>query len=72
MLTNLPANAGDAQNTGLISVLRRFPGEGNGKLFQYSCQRSLAGYSPWVCNELDMTEQLSTPTTINIFKPTLF
>ena len=23
-------------------------------------QRSLAGYSPWGCKELDMTEQLST------------
>ena len=42
------------------------PGEGHGTLLQYSClensqgQRSLAGYSLWGCNELDMTEQLST------------
>jgi len=28
-----------------------------GKLHE---QRSLAGYSPWGCKELDMTEQLST------------
>ena len=29
------------------------PGESHG-------QRSLVGYSPWGCKELDMTEQLST------------
>jgi len=43
----------------------RSPGEGIGYSLQYSClenphgQRSLAGYSPWGCKELDMTEQLS-------------
>ena len=40
----------------------RSPGEGNGNPLQYSClenphgQRSLSGYSPWGCKELDMTE----------------
>ena len=43
-----------------------FPGGGHGNLLQYSClenlhgQRSLAGCSPWDCEESDMTEQLST------------
>ena len=38
------------------------PGGGHGYLLQYSClenpygQRSLVGYSPWGCIELDMTE----------------
>ena len=38
------------------------PGEGNGYPLQYSClenphgQRSLAGYSPYSLQELDMTE----------------
>ena len=47
---------------GLIPGLRRFPGGGHGNPFQYSClenphgQRSLVGYSPWGCNESDMTE----------------
>ena len=42
----------------------RSPGEGNGNPLWYSClekshgQRSLAGHSPWVCKELDMTEWL--------------
>ena len=46
--------------------LGRSPGGRHGKPLQYSClenphgQRSLAGFSPWGCKELDMTEQLST------------
>ena len=41
------------------------PGEGNGNLPQYSClknfvDRSLEGYSPWGCKELDTTERLKT------------
>ena len=40
------------------------PKEGNGNQLQYSwlenpTDGSLAGYSPWRCKELDMTEQLS-------------
>ena len=42
------------------------PGGGHGNPLQYSCLenphglRSLEGYSPWGCKELDTTEQLST------------
>ena len=58
-------NMGDL---GLIPRLGRYPGEGHWSPFQYSClenphgQRSLAGYSPWGQEELDMTEQISTHT----------
>jgi len=51
---------------GLIPGLGRSPGGRHGNPFQYSClekphgQRSLVGYSPWGCKELDTTEQLST------------
>ena len=51
-------NAGDP---GSIPGLGGSPGEGNGNPLCYSClenpcgQRSLAGYSPWGCKELDMT-----------------
>ena len=54
-------NAGDP---GSIPGLGRSPGEGNGNPFQYSCpgeshgRRSLVGYSPWGCEQLDMTERL--------------
>ena len=52
-------NAGDP---GSIPESRRYPGEGNGYLLQYSCLESamdrgaLAGYSPWDCKESDTTE----------------
>ena len=52
-------NVGDL---GSIPGLGRSPGEENGNLLQYSClenphgQKSLVGYSPWGCKELDTTE----------------
>ena len=54
-----------AGDPGLIPGSGRSPAEGNGNPLQYSClgefheQRILAGYSPWGCKELDMTERLS-------------
>ena len=45
-----------------IPGLGRSPGKGHGNPLQYSClekphgQRSLVGYSPWNCKELDTTE----------------
>ena len=59
---NLPANARDVRDVGLIPGLGRSPGGGHGNSLQYSClenphgQRSLVGYSPWSHKELDMTE----------------
>ena len=37
VVKNLPANAGDAREVGLIPGLGRFPGIGNGNPLQYSC-----------------------------------
>ena len=31
---------------------------------EFHGQRSLVGYSPWGCKELDTTEQLTTPTLL--------
>ena len=51
-----------AGDLGLIPGLGRSPGRGHGNPFLCSClenpqrQRNLAGYSPWGCKELDMTE----------------
>ena len=65
MLKNPPANTGDA---GSASGLGRSPGEGNP--LRHSCLenphgwRSLAGYSPWGCRELDTTDLLTTHTCI--------
>ena len=53
VVKNLPANAGDM---GLIPGFGRSPGEGNGNSTEKAHgQRSLAGYSPWVTKELDMS-----------------
>ena len=37
MVTNLPANAGDTGDVGLIPGSGRSPGGGNGNPLQYSC-----------------------------------
>ena len=58
---NLPDNAGEERDTGLIPGLGRSPGDRNGYPFQYSCLehsmdgpwRSLVGYSPWGHKNLD-------------------
>ena len=51
----------DAGNLGLIPGSVRSLGEENGNPLQYSClenshvQRSLSGYTPWSCKQLDVT-----------------
>ena len=56
MVKNPPAKG---ENLGSIPGLGRSPGGGHGNTFQYPClknpngQRSLVGYSPWGCKELD-------------------
>ena len=68
MLKNLPANAGDARDTGLIPRLERFPGEGNGNLLQYSCLGNPMDRGAWWatvhggCKDLGTTELLSKHT----------
>ena len=37
MVKNIPANAGDAGDAGLVPGLGRSPEEGNGNPLQYSC-----------------------------------
>ena len=61
MVKNLPANAEDARDMGLIPRLGRSPGEGNGNLFQYSCLENSMDRRAWWTTvhgvaELDMTE----------------
>ena len=52
VVKNLPADAGDIRDTGLIPGLGGSPGERNDNPLQYSClenphgQRGLMGYSP--------------------------
>ena len=56
MVKNLPANAGD---TGLIPESGTSPGGRNGNSSvpgKSHGQRSLADYSPWSCEELNVTK----------------
>ena len=61
VVKNLPANAGDIRDVGLIPGSGRSPGEGIGNPFQYSCLENSMDRGAWkvtVYNvtELDMTE----------------
>ena len=66
VVKNPPADAGDIGDACSTPWSGRSPGGGHGYSFQYSClknhhgQKSLVGYSPWGCKELDMTERLGT------------
>ena len=57
------ASAYNAGDPGLIPGSGRSSGEGFGNPLQYSClekshgRRSVVGYSPWGCKQLDTTEQ---------------
>ena len=47
MVKNLPANAGDVRDAGLIPGSGRSPGEGNGNPFQYSCLENPMDRGAW-------------------------
>ena len=44
---NMPANAGDARDTGSIPGLRRSPGEEKGNALQYSCLGNTMDRGAW-------------------------
>ena len=47
VVKNLPANAGDARDTGLIPGWGRSPGGGNGNLLQDSCLKNPMDRRAW-------------------------
>ena len=47
VVKNLPANAGDARDAGLIPGLKRFLREGNDNSVQYSCLGNLMDRGAW-------------------------
>ena len=62
VVKNLPTNAGDTRDTGLIPGLRKSSGAVNGNVpvflpGKFHGQRSLAGYSPQGREESDMAER---------------
>ena len=47
VLKNLPANAGDTRDMGLIPGTERSPGVGNGNPLQYSCLENSVDRAAW-------------------------
>ena len=47
MVKNLPANAGETRDVGLIPEWGRFPGEVNGNSLQYSCLENSMDRGAW-------------------------
>ena len=47
VITNPPTNAGDAEDTGSILGLGRFPAGGNGNPLQYSCLENSMDRGAW-------------------------
>ena len=61
VVKNLPDNAGDTRDVGLIPGSRRFPGVENGTQLQYAClENSMSRKAWWAtvheATESDMTE----------------
>ena len=67
LVKNLPANAGDTREAGLIPGAGRTPGEGNGNPLQYSCLGNPMDRGAWKATvhgvaELDTTELICMHT----------
>ena len=59
-MRNLPANAGDAGDSGLIPGLGRYVGAGNGNPLQYSCLRNPMEKGAWQAAVSGATKQSDT------------
>ena len=60
MISSEKGNSGlNAGNLGSVSGLRRTSGEGNGNPLQYSFLENPMDREPCICNESDITEQLT-------------
>ena len=65
VVKNLPVNAGDAGDVGLIPGLERYPGVGNSHPLQYSCLENSIDRGAWLATVHGVTKswtQLSTST----------
>ena len=75
---NLPANAGDIGDAGLIPGLRRSPGEGNGNPLQYSCLENPVDRGAWcaivhgVAKSQTRLKHLQRTDSWQSIQPTLF
>ena len=63
MVKNLPANAGDVRDKGLISGLGRSPGGGRGNPLQYSCLENPMDRGAWQSRSMGHTESDTSEVT---------
>ena len=56
VVKNRPANAGDARELGMISVLGRSPGVGNDIPFKYSCLKNPMDGGDWQDTDHEVTK----------------
>ena len=56
MVKNLPANALDKGDVGLILELGRSPGDGNGNPLQYSCLENPVNRGAWQATVYSVTQ----------------
>ena len=66
MVKNLPANAGDLRDSGLIPGLGRSSGEGSNNPLQYSCLENPMDRGAWwaAVHGFNTTERLSVSTMV--------
>ena len=57
VIKNLPANAGDVRDSGLIPGPGRSPGGGHGNLVQYSCLENPMDRGAWRATDLRVKSQ---------------
>ena len=65
MVKNLPTNAGDTGDMGLILELGRSPGGGHGNPFQYSCLKNLCTEKPGCTRVQRVAESVATERLSN-------
>jgi len=66
VVKNLPANAADARDTGLILGSERSLGRGNGNPFQYSCLENSMDRGAWWATVHGVTK---SQTQLNTYTP---
>ena len=60
MVKNQPSNAGDKRDMGLIPGSGKFPGGGNGNLFQYLCLENSMDREAWQATDCRVTKESDT------------